>query len=67
MLVKERYKLMYYSGYEDLPGGSPYVELYDFIDDPQEMHDLSQQMPDLVQEMIHEIEQQINKANFLNK
>lgn len=40
MLVKGRYKLMYFFGYEELGEGVERLELYDLIADPQELHNL---------------------------
>ena len=62
MLVRDRYKLMLYNGYEDLPGSAPYEELYDFIDDPQELNELSQAQPELVQEMQRQVSAHIAEA-----
>ncbi len=41
MIRKGPYKLTYYAGYDQLPGGEPYTELYNLDADPDELDDLS--------------------------
>jgi len=59
--VKDRYKLIYYQGYEALPGKEPYYELYDFIDDPQEMEDLYARKPDIAAGLVDELQRKLKQ------
>ena len=40
-LIKGRYKLMYFFGYEELGTAGERIELYDLENDPDELNDLS--------------------------
>lgn len=40
MLVKGKYKLTYYFGYQEIAETSPYFELYDLENDPEELNDI---------------------------
>jgi arylsulfatase A-like enzyme len=56
MIVKDGYKLTYYSGWERQNGKQdPLVELYHIADDKEEMEDLSETMPELKQALLDEV------------
>jgi arylsulfatase A-like enzyme len=59
-LIKERYKLILYRGYE---GYEDIAELYDLKNDPDELDDLSQSNPSLVREFRAELEAKIKEAD----
>ena len=49
--VDERRRAVYRSPYKLILTGEVKQELYNYVDDPHEAHDLSGEMPDMVQEM----------------
>jgi arylsulfatase A-like enzyme len=63
MIVKGKYKLTKYFGYEGLPDNEPIIELYDLENDPEELNDLSLEKRSLVQDMLNELETRMNEAD----
>jgi uncharacterized sulfatase len=63
MMVKGRYKLTYYSGYEELGELDPYFELYDLENDPEEMNDIYQSEPETAKELRDELLQKIAEVD----
>ena len=55
MIVRDGYKLTYYSGWDRQKGESPIVELYAIDDDPEEMNDLAGDMPALRDALLAEV------------
>jgi arylsulfatase A-like enzyme len=55
MIVKGQYKLTFYFGYKEIKSQGPLVELYDILNDPEEMNDLSVSHPGLVNELYDEL------------
>ncbi len=62
MVLHEGYKLTRYQGYEQLEG-QPYYELYNLMEDPQELHELSASQPERVAQLDAEIEKMLKKSN----
>ena len=61
-LVKESYKLHYFSGYEEL-GGEERIELYDVRNDPDEMNDLFSSNRETAGEMLNELKSKLTEVN----
>lgn len=61
-LVKGRYKLIYYFGYEER-GIDEIVNLYDVEADPEELVDLSTSNEDIAQTMLTELKAKLAEAN----
>jgi arylsulfatase A-like enzyme len=55
MIVKNQYKLTYYFGYPELKGQGGVIELFDIINDPEEMIDLSKSHTKLTNELYNEL------------
>ena len=62
MLVKGRYKLLYFFGYEDR-GFQELVKLFDLQADPEEMNDLSLAQKDVTAEMLAELKSKLAQVN----
>ena len=62
MVLHEGYKLTRYQGYEQLEG-QPYYELYNLLEDPQELHELSASQPERAAQLDSEIEKMLKKSN----
>ncbi len=62
MLVKGRYKLLYFFGYEDR-GFQELVKLFDLQADPEEMNDLSLAQKDVTAEMLAELKSKLTQVN----
>ena len=59
-LVKERYKLQYFFGYDELGRpGSERIELYDLKNDPEELNDLSSSKRETTTELLGELKQKL--------
>ena len=61
-LVKGKYKLTYFFGYEKLSGGER-IELYDLDSDPEELNNLSSSKPETTAELLNEIKQKLSEVN----
>lgn len=59
MMVKGRYKIVYYFGYEELRGIGPYFEAYDLENDPEELNDIFSARPDIFQGLRDELLEKI--------
>ncbi len=62
MLVKGRYKLLYYFGYADL-GVPDHAKLYDVEADPEEMKDLFTTERDIGAVLLNELKTKIEEVN----
>lgn len=63
-LIKERYKLQYFFGYEELGGsGNERVELYDLKADPEELNNLSTSKRETTAELLHELKQKLAEVD----
>lgn len=63
-LVKDRYKLQYFFGYDELGGpGSERIELYDLKNDPEELNNLSSSKRDTTAELLNELKQKLAKED----
>ena len=62
VLIKENYKLMYFTGYEEL-GDEERIELYDLQNDPEELNDLSTSKRETNAEMLNELKQKLAKVD----
>ncbi len=61
-VVKGRYKLHYYTGYEELPS-SELIRLFDIESDPEELTDLSQTHKKIANELIAELKAKLAEVN----
>jgi len=62
VLVKGRYKLLYYFG--DVERGiDELVKLYDIQDDPEELNNLYPSRKDTAAELLHELKSKLAKVN----
>jgi arylsulfatase A-like enzyme len=61
-LIKENYKLMYFSGYEEL-GGEERIELYDLENDPEELNTLYSIKPETGKELLVELRAKLAEVN----
>jgi choline-sulfatase len=63
-LVKDRYKLQYFFGYEELGGpGSERIELYDLKADPEELNNLYTTKRETATELLGELKKKIREAD----
>ena len=60
MMVKDRYKLIHYSGY---PGSYQQFELYDLENDPEELEDISKDKLDIAKDLRAELLGKIDEVN----
>jgi arylsulfatase A-like enzyme len=60
--VKENYKLHYYFGYPQLPGGET-VKLFDIQADPEEMTDLAASKQGVAAELLNEVKAKLQEVN----
>lgn len=64
MLVKGKYKLVYYSGYRDeLGGDGKMLQLFDIEADPEELNDLSNVEKKIVEELLAELKAKYAEVN----
>ncbi|MFZ5912220.1 MAG: sulfatase [Chloroflexota bacterium] len=59
-LIKGHYKLIYFFGYEELEkSGGERIELYDIMNDPEELNDLSLTKANVAAEVLNELKQKL--------
>lgn len=59
-LIKGQYKLIYFFGYEELEkSGGERIELYDIMNDPEELNDLSLTKANVAAEVLNELKQKL--------
>lgn len=63
MIVKSQYKLTYYFGYEKLNGRGPLIELYDILNDPEELDNLSETRTSITNELLDELLAKLQAAD----
>jgi arylsulfatase A-like enzyme len=64
MLVKGKYKLVYYSGYrEELGGDGKMIQLFDIEADPEELNDLSNTEKEIVEKLLTELKAKYAEVN----
>jgi len=64
MLVKGKYKLVYYSGYsEELGGDGKMIQLFDIESDPEELNDLSNTKKEVVDVLLKELKGKYAEVN----
>jgi len=64
MLVKGKYKLVYYSGYrEELGGDGKMIQLFDIEADPEELNDLSAVETEIVAALLKELKSKYMEVN----
>ena len=63
MLVKGRYKLVYYTGYEELGGSGERLDLYDLESDPEELDNLYPTRTDLAAELLGELKAKLSDVD----
>jgi arylsulfatase A-like enzyme len=62
-ILRGRYKLTWYLGYEQLAPDREYIELYDLAEDPEELDNLSAKRSDLVNELVLILESKLSDLN----
>jgi arylsulfatase A-like enzyme len=62
-LVKDRYKLMYFFGYDKLGEGEERIELYDLKNDPEELNNLYLDKRETAADLLHEIKAKLSEVN----
>jgi choline-sulfatase len=62
ILVKDRYKLLDYFGYEG-SGTGEFLRLFDIQSDPDELNDLAATRPELVKELLDELKKKVAGVN----
>jgi arylsulfatase A-like enzyme len=62
-LVRGRYKVMYFFGYEELGGDAERVEFYDLQNDPEEVLDLYAEQPALGRELLDALKTKLREVN----
>jgi arylsulfatase A-like enzyme len=60
--VRENYKLHYYFGYSELPGGET-VKLFDIKSDPEELNDLYASKKTMATELLNELKTKLQQVN----
>lgn len=63
MIVKDGYKLTYYTGWDRQKDKDPLIELYAIEDDPEELNNLSKELPDLRRTLLEELLERNNQAS----
>lgn len=63
LLVRGRYKLMYFFGYPELGLGVERVELYDLQNDPDELHDIYSEQTAIGNELLSVVKAKLNEVN----
>jgi arylsulfatase A-like enzyme len=63
MVVKGRYKLVYYAGYQELGDLKNYSELYDIENDPEELENIDSTHPDVSAELRDELLAKMHEAD----
>jgi arylsulfatase A-like enzyme len=63
MIVKGKYKLTHYFGYDELPNGEPIIELFDLDNDPEELENLYLEKESLAKDLFHELESRMKEAD----
>ncbi len=62
-LIKGRYKLIYFFGYEELGSGEERIELYDLESDPEEVNNLYAVKRETASELLHEMKVKLAEVN----
>ena len=62
-ILKGRFKLHYYGGYEEQDLPNEFVKLFDIKADPEEMVDLSDTHQDITSELLNELKGKLDEAN----
>jgi arylsulfatase A-like enzyme len=62
-LLRDGYKYTYYEGYEELPDGQPYHEMYHLETDPEELENLVDSERGIAEAMLDEITENKNQAD----
>jgi arylsulfatase A-like enzyme len=63
MIAKNQYKLTNYFGYKELKGRGPLFELYDILNDPEEMTNLTESHADLANDLYDELMAELRAAD----
>ncbi|HAY84901.1 MAG TPA: hypothetical protein DCY42_08270 [Chloroflexi bacterium] len=63
MIVKDGYKLTYYTGWERQKDQDPLIELYAIEEDPEEMNNLAKELPDLRMALLQELLERAEQAS----
>ena len=60
---KENYKLIYYLGHEEFGETGEHVELYNILNDPEELNNLYSTKQELSQILLHELKEKLTQVN----
>jgi len=63
MILKDQYKLTYYQGYQQLDKYQVLLEMFDVVEDPEELEDLSVSEPAVTDQLRDELVERWQKAD----
>ena len=63
MIVKGSYKLQAYHNYEKMADLDRHYELFNYVEDPEELEDLSEAQPEIAAELLEELRQKLDEAD----
>jgi arylsulfatase A-like enzyme len=63
MIVKGKYKLIYYYGYDKLKDHDPYIDLYNLEEDPGELTNLYHPESSIARELLEELKTRLEEAD----
>jgi arylsulfatase A-like enzyme len=63
MIVKDGYKLTYYTGWDQLEDNRPLIEMFDVENDPEEMNDLYVSHQDIADDLLKELQDKVSEGN----
>ena len=55
VIFKDKYKLIYYFGLDEIKGNDPYFELYDIKNDPEELNNLYTSKKSIAEDLLQEL------------
>jgi arylsulfatase A-like enzyme len=62
-VIRDGYKLIWYTGYKELKNSGDLIELYDLNNDPQELNDFSGTQTALAEELLNAIKTRLKEVN----
>jgi arylsulfatase A-like enzyme len=63
MIVKDGYKLTYYTGWDQLEDGRTLIEMFYIENDPEEMDDLSTSHQNIANDLLKELQDKVVEGN----
>jgi arylsulfatase A-like enzyme len=62
MMIKDKFKIVYYDGYNVLPDHEPMVEFFNLENDPEELNNLVQVEPVMADQLVQELLEKFNSV-----